>query len=164
MCAVRNCLEARLSSFLPTPEILSQICTLPAPHHHFFHPLPTLSNSETRHPSHAPPSTSVPAADLADASSSSLAAAAAGRQPQSRFLSESHFYSLLCNKMEIIQRLANPLASNTDLERGHLSSECVAYLERLRHLPATLQRLVLGLRPSMANYPPGFMVCSVFHA
>ncbi|KAM7540694.1 hypothetical protein Aperf_G00000021466 [Anoplocephala perfoliata] len=155
LCAVRNCLEARLSNFLPTPEILSQICTLPAPHHYFFHPLPTLSNSETGQLPHAP-STSVPTADLADASSSSLAAAA-GRQSHPPPLSGFHFYSILRNKMEVIQRLANPIASNADLEREHLSSECVAFLERLRHLPGTLQRLVLGLRPSMANYPPGFM-------
>lgn len=163
MCAVRNCLESRLRDFLPTPEILSQIHTLPAPHHHFTYPLLLPPGNETEpHPQATPnaPSTSTPTPDLADSSLSFTD----GQQSKSRFLSGFNFYNLLRNKVDIIQRLASPAASNAGHSTEHLSPDCIAYLDRLGHLSGTLQRLVLGLRPSMVNYPSGYMVrLSIFY-
>ncbi|KAM3171221.1 hypothetical protein ACTXT7_017055 [Hymenolepis weldensis] len=157
LCAVRNCLESRLRDFLPTPEILSQIHTLPAPHHHFIYPLSLLPDNETEpHLQVTPnaPSNSTPTADLADSSLSFTDE----QQSKSRFLWGFDFYNLLRNKVDIIQRLASPAASNVGHSTEHLSPDCIAYLDRIGHLSGTLQRLVLGLRPSMVNYPSGYML------
>nr|CUU99817.1 hypothetical transcript [Hymenolepis microstoma] len=123
-CAVRSCLESQLFDFLSTPEILSQIHTLPTSHHHFGYPLSPLHDDETRlRPRVSPgtPSTSTPTTDLADSSLSSID----GRHSKSRFLSGFHFYNLLRSKAEVIQRLANPAASNAGLTTKHPSPDCI---------------------------------------
>ncbi|VDO15984.1 unnamed protein product [Rodentolepis nana] len=157
LCAVRNCLESRLRDFLPTPEILSQIHTLPTPHHHIASPLSSpLHDNETElrpRATSSTSSTSTPTADLADSSLPPVDK----RHSKSRLLSGFHFYSLLRNKAEVIQRLANPTASNAGLSKKHFSPDCIAYLDRLGNLPRNLQHLALGLRPSMASYPSEYM-------
>ncbi|EUB57642.1 Neurobeachin [Echinococcus granulosus] len=155
LCAVRNSLEARLKDFFPSDEILSQLYTHPAPHHHTPSPLPPLDSAPSiAQPSSQPslPLSSSTSADLAETSNAVTTATAATRVRR-HSLSAFYFYGLLRHKIEVIQRLANPAAGTPFLSR-----ECVVFLERLRRLPPGLQRLVLGLRPSMANYSSGFMV------
>ncbi|VDM20154.1 unnamed protein product [Hydatigera taeniaeformis] len=154
LCAVRNALEARLKDFFPSDEILSQLHSHPAPHHHIIFPLPPLTlrpplmqaASKT-----SLPSSSSASADLAETSDAATVAAATARARR-QSLSAFYFYGLLRHKLEVIQRLANPATGTAPL-----TPKCVIFLDQLRRLPPGLQRLVLGLRPSMANYAPGFM-------
>ncbi|KAL5962454.1 Neurobeachin [Taenia solium] len=154
LCAVRNALEARLKGFFPSDEIVSQLHTHPAPHYHITFPLPPLTSrpplTQPSAQSSLPQSSSASAdlAETADAATAATATVRARRQSLSAF----YFYGLLRHKLEVIQRLANPAVGAPSL-----SPECVVFLDHLGHLPPNLQRLVLGLRPSMANYAPGFM-------
>ncbi|KAL5112762.1 Lipopolysaccharide-responsive and beige-like anchor protein [Taenia crassiceps] len=154
LCAVRNALEARLKGFFPSDEVLSQLHTHPASHHHTIFPIPPVtSRPPLTQPSAQPslPLSSSASADLSETSDAATAAAAVV-QARQQSLSAFYFYGLLRHKLEVIQRLANPAAGAPSL-----SPESVVFLEQLRRLPSGLQRLVLGLRPSMANYAPGFM-------
>ena len=155
MCAVRNCLESRLRDFLPSVEVLSQMYTDPAPHHHTTHPLskPIPPKSPSPIPAPASPSGS---ADLADASSAEVTAAVSSRDRR-QSLSMFHFFETLRQKAEMIQILASFKAQ---VVKRPLSEQCMAFMDKLKCLPVNLQRLVLGLQPSMANYEPGFMVSS----
>lgn len=130
--------------------------THPAPHHHIVFPLPLLTSrpplTQPLAQSSLPLSSSV-SADLAETSDAATDAAVTVRARR-QSLSAFYFYGLLRHKLEVIQRLANPVTGAPSL-----SPECVAFLEQLRLLSPGLQLLVLGLRPSLANYAPGFMVC-----
>ena len=157
MCAVRNCLEARLRDFLPSEEVLFQMYTNPAPHHHFTYPLPKPASPKPSSAALPPPAASTGSADLADASSADVTAAVSS-QTRRQSLSMFHFYGMLRHKAEAIQILANLKGDTSMDKRPSLTEECMAFMERLKLLPVNLQRLVLGLQPSMANYAAGFMV------
>uniref|UniRef100_A0A5K3FFX4 WD_REPEATS_REGION domain-containing protein n=2 Tax=Mesocestoides corti TaxID=53468 RepID=A0A5K3FFX4_MESCO len=126
-CAVRNCLEARLYDFLPLPDVQAQL------------------RGQSRRLSFLPVTAAV------DAATSSTAAS----KPQTDPLSVFHFFGLLRHKLELIQRLANPVTLPSSVSPP--TTEVAEFLEHLDPLAPCLQKLVIGLRPSVSHYASGFM-------
>ncbi len=126
---------------MPNPGVLAYL--------HRHHAFENQRFSSPRRLSFQPITASV---DLADSPSAS-----GPNKPSPDPLSIFHYFGPLRHKLELIQRLASPVPLTVPLTSPP-SPDVVNFLERLELLPQSLQRLIVGLKPTLLHYAPEFMV------
>lgn len=171
-CAVRNCLEARLHSVIPPPELLVQLR-----HQRLLYPPNQYrSASLLRNISFQPVAGTADLADSPYASSASSSASSTSAPPDTTAdgLANFKFFAPLRHKLDLIQRMA-AVATATDTAphrrspeqqqqqivpptRQSQGPEVECYLAMIQQLAPSIQTLIFGIRPVLVHYPGDYFV------